>query len=146
MAPDVAQKTVTYVSKYRRHRLVFEGTHMIRDDHGHPTGVLRHGREAQFENFTFSTSDPEIIALTDKQCGGDIMRVPEGIQIGALLPDTQVEVSSGLSTANVKVGVLRCRFCGRANFRNRMALQMHEGSCQKKNPVAEGAPSAPAEA
>lgn len=137
---------VAFVSKYRRHKFVLTGTRMERDDHGHPTGVLLHGKEIQFENFTFTTADPAEIAYLEKQCGSEVMRVPQGVQIGELIPDTQVSVSSGLSTANAteRPGSQRCRFCGRANFRNKMALQMHEGSCQKKQgAAAEGAAVSP---
>lgn len=142
---------VSYVSKYRRHKFVLTGTRMERDDHGHPTGVLQHGKEIQFENFSCTTSDPEEIKYLDKQCGVEIMRVPEGVEIGVLTPSTSVQVESGLSTGNVveRPGALRCRYCGRADLRNKMALQMHEASCAKKHatqpPAAEGQPAPPTE-
>ncbi len=149
MTTEAPVKARRYGSRYARHKFVLEGARMVRDAHGNPVGVLIPGKEIQFVDHFYTTSDPEEIAFLDHQLGPDITRADgEILAVAAAGP---VEVTAGLSTASaVSKTVYRCDFCGRADFKNPMALEMHRRSHKKAidaakaaTPAAEGGAQTP---
>jgi hypothetical protein len=114
-----------------------EPPRIIRDREGNPVDSTV-GKTIQFEDHVYETRDPKEQEFLRQFVGGDLTIINSSDEV----PRPTVEVSEALSTGSVAgKPQLRCETCGRAGFRNPMALAMHQRS--HKQPAEAEAPAAP---
>lgn len=123
---DERPASVLFGSKYGEHKFVLEGARPVRDAFGNATGVLSPGREIQFKDHLFRTSDPAEIAFLSSKLGTEIILVEDAGTEDELRERTVATIGAA-STASVVEKTnqpVRCDHCGRS-FKHLGALTLH---------------------